>query len=446
MTSTELQKWADKSMFEAQEETDEIVVHMPSATHDPMGIIAMGALGYTGRTITDLRDITDEERVQGLQEMAKTILAAPTEFVSMHFVIEGIHRGLTHQMVRQRTAVYTQESMRFAVKTDPAKATALPPSLDGTLSLEQLVAKDNAERARLGLSAAGSLAKDERDREKAMASHREGVRLEAMNKGGAQANRLRWDELAQLIGEGYLDMINNGMPAEDARGILPTNIKTKIQYDTKLRGFLEQMGARVSDQAQFEWRQIVRGMVMAMRDFGAANTYQLWVNEDRVEEYWQLDDLEQYGPIQTRVLPDGTKQSLMTRSQLWQWREISKLILPPDFKLGRRAFGASMDRPSRIAERVEAFAAAGVPSSQWLEGSPKHSIPPLHPDEWLLDPHSARLKSGQEFDIFGNRVAEGEGWHWTNDEGGQLIRKREDGSFEHRLWPADFPLGATKEA
>ena len=50
MTSTALQKWADRSMFEAQEETDEIVVHMPSATHDPMGIIAMGALGYTGRT------------------------------------------------------------------------------------------------------------------------------------------------------------------------------------------------------------------------------------------------------------------------------------------------------------------------------------------------------------------------------------------------------------
>ncbi|QLF84376.1 ThyX-like thymidylate synthase [Microbacterium phage Karate] len=445
MTSTELQKWADKSMFEAQEETDEIVVHMPSATHDPMGIIAMGALGYTGRTITDLRDITDEERVQGLVEMAKTILAAPTEFVSMHFVIEGIHRGLTHQMVRQRTAVYTQESMRFAVKTDPAKATALPPSLDGTLSLDQLVAQDNAERARLGLQPLGAMAKDDRDRAAAEASHREGVRREAMNKGGAQANRLRWDELAQLIGEGYLDMINNGMPAEDARGILPTNIKTKIQYDTKLRGFLEQMGARVSDQAQFEWRQIVRGMVMAMRDFGAANTYQLWVDADREDEYWQLDDLVITSPLQRRI-KDGREQVLMTRTQLWQWREISKLILPPDFKLGRRAFGASMDRPSRIAERVEAFAAAGVPSSKWLEGSPKHSIPPLHPDEWLLDPHSARLKSGQEFDIFGARVPEGEGWHWTNDEGGQLIRRQEDGSYAHARWPENFPLFGTKEA
>ncbi|QOC58712.1 ThyX-like thymidylate synthase [Microbacterium phage Gilda] len=439
MTSTELQKWADKSMFEAQEETDEIVVHMPSATHDPMGIIAMGALGYTGRTITDLRDITDEERVQGLVEMAKTILAAPTEFVSMHFVIEGIHRGLTHQMVRQRTAVYTQESMRFAVKTDPAKATALPPSLDGTLSLAALVTQEINRRQEIGLTVEPGLFTW-------MDMITKEVRERTMNAGGPQANRLRWDDTARLIGEAYLDMINNGMPAEDARGILPTNIKTKIQYDTKLRGFLEQMGARVSDQAQFEWRQIVRGMVMAMRDFGAANTYQLWVNEDRVEEYWQLDDLEQYGPVQTRLLPDGTKQSLMTRSQLWQWREISKLILPPDFKLGRRAFGASMDRPSRIAERVEAFAAAGVPSSQWLEGSPKHSIPPLHPDEWLLDPHSARLKSGQEFDIFGARVPEGEGWHWTNDEGGQLIRRQEDGSYAHARWPENFPLFGTKEA
>ena len=438
MASKEIAKWADRSMFEAQEETDEIVVHMPSATHDPMGVIAMGALGYTGRTITDLREITDEERVQGLEEMAKTILAAPTEFVSMHFVIEGIHRGLTHQMVRQRTAVYTQESMRFAVKTDPARATALPPSLEGTLSLDQLVARDLE-----GLYNAGLCYDWEPGSHKAN-EHRHDVWVAAMNKGGAQANRLRWDELTKIIGEGYLDMINSGMPAEDARGILPTNIKTKIQYDTKLRGFLEQMGARVSDQAQFEWRQIVRGMVMAMRDFGAANTYDLWVPEERWPEYAMMDDTDGRRWAERHV--DGKRQYLVRRSQLWQWREISKLILPPDFKLGRRAFGASMDRPSRIAERVEAFAAAGVPSSEWLKGSPKHSIPALHPDEWLLDPHSARLKSGQEFDIFGNRVAEGEGWHWTNDEGGQLVRKREDGSFEHRLWPADFPLGATKDA
>lgn len=439
MSSNELQKWADKSMFEAQEETDDIVVSMPSATHDPMGVIAMGALGYGGRTITDLREITDEDRVQGLQEMAKTILAAPTEFVSMHFVIEGIHRGLTHQMVRQRTAVYVQESMRFAVKSDPAKATALPPSLEGTLSLQGLVNKEIGRRQELGLSVEPGLFTW-------MSMITKEVEERAMNAGGAQANRLRWDSATEVIGHAYLDMINNGMPAEDARGILPTNIKTKIQYDTKLRGFLEQMGARVSDQAQFEWRQIVRGMVMAMRDFGAANSYQLWATRDQYAAWADEGNDRHLWIHDSRTLPDGTEQVLVSRSQLWQWREISKLILPPDFKLGRRAFGASMDRPSRIAERVEAFAAAGVPSSKWLEGSPKHSIPSLHPDEWLLDPHSARLKSGQEFDIFGNRVPEGEGWHWTADEGGQLIRKREDGSFEHRLWPADFKLGATKDA
>lgn len=437
MTSTTLQKWADKSMFEAQEETDEIVVHMPSATHDPMGVIAMGALGYTGRTITDLREITDEERVQGLEEMAKTILAAPTEFVSMHFVIEGIHRGLTHQMVRQRTAVYTQESMRFAVKTDPARATALPPSLDGTLSIADLATHFANRDNDLGLRYSPDFESADAvvDREIALGRVK-----------GVQLQRVKWDRLTKIIGEGYLDLINSGMPAEDARGILPTNIKTKIQYDTKLRGFLEQMGARVSDQAQFEWRQIVRGMVMAMRDFGEANSYQLWATRDQYAAWADEGNDRHLWIHDSRILPDGSEQVLVSRSQLWQWREISKLILPPDFKLGRRAFGSSMDRPSRIAERVEAFAAAGVPSSEWLKGSPKHSIPPLHPDEWLLDPHSARLKSGQEFDIFGNRVAEGEGWHWTNDEGGQLIRKREDGSFEHRLWPADFPLGTTKDA
>lgn len=425
MTSTEIQKWADKSMFEAQAETDEIVVHMPSATHDPMGVIAMGALGYGGKTVTDLREISDEDRVRGLEEMAKTILAAPTEFVSMHFVIEGIHRGLTHQMVRQRTAVYVQESMRFAVKTDPARAISLPPSLEGTFSEETVLKMINDMRHGQGIG--GRLAHITPD---------EFARLSAK-----QRNRIRWDRAAKAVGEAYLEMIADGMPAEDARGMLPTNVKTKIQYDTKLRGFLEQMSARVSDQAQFEWRQIVRGMVMAMRDFGAANTYQLWVDADREDEYWALDDLIITSPIQRRTLPDGREQLLMTRTQLWQWREISKLILPPDFKLGRRAFGASMDRPSRIAERVEAFAQMGVPSSKWLAGSPDHSIPALHPDEWLLDPNSARLQAGQEFDIFGNRVPEGTGFHWDADEGGQLKRRRPDGSYEHAKWPLDFTEG-----
>jgi hypothetical protein len=98
---------------------------------------------------------------------------------------------------------------------------------------------------------------------------------------------------------------------------------------------------------------------------------------------------------------------------------------PIEFRLGGPAFGADFDRPSRIGERVRAFAARGVPSERWLEGAPEHNIPALHPDEWLLDPASARLAADQEFDVWGNRVTKGTGSHWRdgfiyNQDGAKL--------------------------
>jgi thymidylate synthase ThyX len=43
-------------------------------------------------------------------------LKAPLEAIDFHFMVEGVTRAHTHQEVRQRTAVFAQESMRFAVK------------------------------------------------------------------------------------------------------------------------------------------------------------------------------------------------------------------------------------------------------------------------------------------------------------------------------------------
>jgi flavin-dependent thymidylate synthase len=388
-TTKEVAKWADRSMYTAEPSESEKGVRaaLVSCDPDPLGVVAIGGIAYTGRTIRNTVDVTDEERRYFIGEIAKTALKAPLEFVRFVFVIEGVHRGVTHQMVRQRTAVYVQESQRFAVKEDAGKAVALPPSLRSTDSLRAMHRRDSEYRDSLGLQAQSE----------------EDLRTTILEKGGADAWRVLWDEQVAHMAGTYRDLVDRGMPAEDARGLLPTNILTKIQYSTTLRGFYDTLAMRVSDQAQFEWRELVTAMVLGMRDYGNSHWYKHWESKDS----YVLDPSHE-----DRIVDEEADRILVESSSFWQMRELSYQIKPLDFVLGRRAFGAAFDRASRIGERVDAYAACGVPSSEWINGSRENNIPPIHPDEWLLDPASARLAHDEEFDIFGNRVRVGTGAHW----------------------------------
>src|SRR5205085_233882 len=98
-------------------------------TPDPLGAIAAACRMYEGKPTYDMSDVTDEERIHYSQQVQKTHLTAPLEFVKFHFFVEGVTRSFTHQLVRQRTAVYAQESLRFAVKDNFAAEAYTPPSI-----------------------------------------------------------------------------------------------------------------------------------------------------------------------------------------------------------------------------------------------------------------------------------------------------------------------------
>lgn len=414
-TTKAVSKWSDGFMFTAEESiaAEGPKVFLLGAPTDPLGQIAACAKMYKGEVVRDLRDVTDEERRSYLREIQKTVLKMPLEAVSMHFMVEGVTRGFTHQMVRQRTAAFAQESTRFAVKEDMKTATALPPSLEGTKSLAEAINAEAEQRHFLGLSAL---------------SFNELENHVWDNATGAQRARMRWDQAVDSMGDAYLDMVNDGIPAEDARGLLPTNITTRLNYITNLRSWYDTMAVRVSDQAQFEWRQVAMHMALAMRTFGAQSEYQLWLDgadAENFQEYPGFADLLEYGE-------DG--RILIAVSSLWQYEALSNELKPIEFKIGGPAFGADFDRPSRIGERVREFHKYGVPSSEWTTGSVEHGIPPIHPDEWLMDPASARLSGGEEFDVFGNRVPVGTGLHFV-DHG---VIGRSNPTLEAHRWPRDF--------
>jgi thymidylate synthase ThyX len=436
MTSKELSKWSDSFMFKAEESlaAEGPKVYLLGGPSDPLGQIAACVKMYKGEVVRDLRDVTDAERRYALEQVQKTILAMPLEAVQLHFMVEGVTRPFANQMVRQRTGAYAQESMRFAVKEDAATAVALPPSLDGTKTLDEMVELDLLRRAEIGFQM-------KPEDEAWMKDLRYGIRDEILGgkHGEAQANRLIWDEEVKQNAEAYLRLINNGMPAEDARGVIVHNITTRLNYITNLRSWYDTMAVRVSDQAQFEWRAVAMHMALALRQFGARTTYEVYMqHKDIMTLVAETDE----APSWTILERDGSGAPtlcLVRRSSEWQYVALSNELKPIEFKKGSRAFGADFDRPSRIGERVDAFAKHGVPSSEWTKGSEEFGIPPINPEEWLLDPNSARLANGMEFDIFGNRVPVGTGWHYMGD--GIIVRNtnsNQTDGYDVARWPRDF--------
>lgn len=289
MTEHTVAKWSDEAMFPAVPlvEKGEAVtpkVTLLSMTQNPLRIMAAASEMYNGLPIRDPNFISRETAIEWLDGFRKSQISAPLEFISIHFLIEGVTRAFTHQMVRQRTAVYVQESLRFAVKENAAFEVALPPSLAG--------------------------------------------------RPDDDPSRRVWDDAVRRVGWAYNALISAGIPAEDARGLLPTNIATRIHYHTDLRNLVAQSGNRLCSQAQAEWKTVWAGMIKAILG---------------------------YGPTEDK----------------WQQREIARLFKPICYQTGSCGFNGPADRWCVIRDRVNAHADAGDLPDSWTDINPQE---PLHPE------------------------------------------------------------------
>lgn len=353
MPSTEVAKWADKAMFEAEplDATAGPKVYLLWMTPDPLGAIAAACKMYKGEVVRDLATVTDKERLEYLEQIQKTKLKAPFEFVKFHFLIEGVTRSFTHQLVRQRTAVYAQESLRFAVKSD--MPVGLPPSLAGT------------EHADVSADMPGI-----------PPTHEELMRDE-------------WEVALASAKQSYLKLVEMGMPAEDARGLLPHNVLTRVHYSTDLRALLDHAGNRLCTQAQFEWRLVFAQIAKAIRE-----TAFIHVSHGKAL-------------INNPENANGTDRIYMAD-------RVADLFKPVCYQTGKCEFKANFDRACKIRDRVNANELVGRPSSEWdkrvLLGMPgihnpanpnipwmdretgRDLIPEIKPGEWLLDPGAAREK------------------------------------------------------
>ncbi len=314
----DLVRWADSQQYLREpipeESRRKITVSLINPPRDPFGhLVALNGI-YEGKVIRSLNDprVTDEARRKAFDDLAKTALSGPMESIQFHFLIEGLTRSITHQMVRSRFSFFAQESLRFGVpEGDWTEEIPLPPSLAG-------------------------LKEDD-------------------------PKRVIWDQTIKAIAKGYDALVNDGIPAEEARDLLPHAMPTRIHWVLDLRTLLLEAGKRTCTQAQFPWRVIFGEMAKALREVA--------VNESD----WQQADS-------------------------WQYELMAEKIRPVCYQAGKCTFMAQFDRSCTIRERVEQFAKAGVPSSEWgrahvADTGPDSAIliHPIQPREWAADPGAARI-------------------------------------------------------
>lgn len=154
------------------------------------------------------------------------------ESISEHCVVSVLFvgsRSMSHQLVRHRIAAFTQESQRYCdyskSKFDNVLNVIIPPSIgEYTSGMEY-----TADQIRLA----------------------------------PQKQRIYLQSLLECY-ENYLALRKLGIPAEDAREVLPNATKTEVGTTFNLRQWRHVFRMRCSKHAQWQIRSI---MQMALREF-----------------------------------------------------------------------------------------------------------------------------------------------------------------------------------
>ena len=187
----------------------ELLYHTP----DPERAVATAArLCYAPIGASELMERLDEESII---KVLRTIMSgghfSTLEHASYTFAIDGVSRALTHQLVRHRLASFNQQSQRY-------------------------VAYKNG----LDVIKPESIAQNE------------------------EANAL-FDKMIESTIEAYKAFLEAGVPAEDARYILPNAAETKIVVTMNIRELLHFFSLRCCNRAQWEIRDLAWKMLELVR-------------------------------------------------------------------------------------------------------------------------------------------------------------------------------------
>lgn len=189
-----------------------ISVDLIAYTPNPEKVVAMSAhLCYSPIGAKQIGENLDEANIARLvRQMVSSGHHSTLEHVSFSFAIEGISRACTHQLVRHRIASYSHQSQRYVKAVD----------------FERIV-PDTIK-----------------------------YKPEAKEK---------FDKLMAQIAETYNEFVEMGIPAEDARFVLPNAAETKIVVTMNARSLLHFFEERCCNRAQWEIRAMANLMLQEVR-------------------------------------------------------------------------------------------------------------------------------------------------------------------------------------
>lgn len=187
----------------------ELLYHTP----DPERAIATAArLCYAPVGAAELMETMPPERIKSV---LTTIMSSghfsTLEHASYTFAVDGVSRALTHQLVRHRIASFNQQSQRY-VKFTGEVAVVKPESIAGNAAASET-----------------------------------------------------FDKAIQAAVDAYHTLLEAGVPAEDARYLLPNAAESKIVITMNVRELLHFFSLRCCNRAQWEIRDMAHRMLELAR-------------------------------------------------------------------------------------------------------------------------------------------------------------------------------------
>ena len=186
----------------------ELLYHTP----DPERAVATAArLCYAPVGAAELMETLSQDKIEHvLDTVISSGHLSTFEHASYTFAIDGVSRAMTHQLVRHRLASYNQQSQRY-VTFDAEPSFVCPQSVVD--------------------AGAGEL----------------------------------FDEAVDAAFASYRKLVEAGVPAEDARYLLPNACESKIVVTMNIRELLHFFSLRCCNRAQWEIRAVACEMLRLAR-------------------------------------------------------------------------------------------------------------------------------------------------------------------------------------
>jgi flavin-dependent thymidylate synthase len=183
--------------------------------------------------IDQIKKMPDDEILFNLKMMANTNPGS-WEFVEFKFLFEGVSRAFQQQVTRTRLAVYAIQTLRIVNVKRWEYETG--PSIKGAVDRSEV-----------------------------------------------------YDSTMKMIDHAYKELIKLGAEVEDARGILPLNIKTNMCMKIDMRNFITLSRKRTSGRVQNEYRRVMEAAVIEIEKIYP--WFHIFYKNDEMKAYRDLIDM-----------------------------------------------------------------------------------------------------------------------------------------------------------